>query len=375
MKKMNSESEVFKTKSIIRCKRCVMDTTDPDIVFDENGVCHHCKEAERQLKIVAEKKMGFSLSNFVSQMKKDGKGKEYDCIVGLSGGVDSCYVIHLMKTMGVRPLAVHIDNGWNTELAVQNIKNLLERLDVDLYTYVLNWEEFRDLQLAFLKASTPDSEIPTDHMIRPILSMVADYYRVKYVIFGINSATESILPKAWSYGHNDWKYIKGIHDRFGTVPLKTFAYHTRMMSYFFREKQHWFYLLDYIDYNKDEAKNLLIEKYAWRDYGGKHYESFYTRFYQSYILPTKFGFDKRKMHLSNLIVSGQTTRADAIEALKKPLYDEDQIKRDIEYFCEKMDIDELEFQRIMNLPTKTFDDYPSYENDLFGKLKRRLNRG
>jgi len=374
MRKMNGNLEKNKIGQLTICKRCVMDTTDPNIIFDENGICNHCKDAERQLKLVAKKKMEFNLSDFVSKMRNDGKGKEYDCIVGLSGGVDSCYVIHLMKTMGVRPLAVHIDNGWNTELAVQNIKNLLERLDVDLFTYVLNWEEFRDLQLAFLKASTPDSEIPTDHMIRPILSMVADHYNVKYVIFGINSATESILPKAWSFGHNDWKYIKGIHSRFGTVPLKTYVYHTRMMSYFFREKQKWFYLLDYIDYNKDEAKKLLIEEYAWRDYGGKHYESFYTRFYQSYILPTKFGFDKRKMHLSNLIVSGQITREEALEALKQPLYEKEQIERDIEYFCEKMDIDESEFQRIMNLPLKTFDDYPSYENDFWGKLKRRLNK-
>jgi len=371
-KDLSSNNTSKDPAKIIRCKRCVMDTTDPDIIFDENGICNHCKEAEKQLNNVLRKKEDFNVAEFVSKMKKNGRDKEYDCIVGLSGGVDSCYVIHLMKTMDVRPLAVHIDNGWNTELAVQNIKNLLERLDVDLYTYVLNWEEFRDLQLAFLKASTPDSEIPTDHMIRPILSMVADYYRVKYVIFGINSATESILPKSWSYGHNDWKYIKGIHDRFGTVPLKTFVYHTRMMSYFFREKQKWFYLLDYIDYSKDEAKKLLMEKYAWRDYGGKHYESFYTRFYQSYILPTKFGFDKRKMHLSNLIVSGQMSRAEAIQILNEPLYDDEQIKRDIEYFCEKMDIQKGEFQRIMALPIKTFNDYPSYENDIFGWLKRRM---
>lgn len=358
--------------SIRICNRCVMDTTDPNIIFDTDGVCNHCKNAEIQLKNVMKKRSTFSLDAFVDQMKRDGVGKEYDCVVGLSGGVDSCFVIHLMKTMGVRPLAVHIDNGWNTELAVQNIKNLLEKLDVDLYTYVLNWEEFRDLQLSFLYASTPDCEIPTDHMIRPILSMVADYYKIKYVIFGINSATESILPKAWSYGHNDWKYIKNIHKRYGTLPLKTYVYHTRLMSYYFREKQEWFYLLDYIDYNKDEAKKLLIEKYSWRDYGGKHYESFYTRFYQSYILPTKFGFDKRKMHLSNLIVSGQITREEALTALKEPLFDEDQIKRDIEYFCEKMDISEDEFQKIMSLPPKTFDDYPSYENDFWGRIKRRV---
>lgn len=369
---VNMQKENMNNKLII-CNRCVMDTTDPDIIFDEKGICNHCKDAERQLVNFQKKKAEFNVDAYLDRMRIDGKGREYDCIVGLSGGVDSCYVIHLLKNKGVRPLAVHIDNGWNTELAVQNIKNLLDRLDVDLYTYVLNWKEFRDLQLAFLKASTPDSEIPTDHMIRPVLSTVADYYHVKYVVFGINSATESILPKAWSYGHNDWKYVKSIHDQFGTVPLKTYIYHTRMMSYYFREKQEWFYLLDYIDYNKDEAKKLLIDKYAWRDYGGKHYESFYTRFYQSYILPQKFGFDKRKMHLSNLIVSGQITRDEALKELEKPLYEEEQIKRDIEFFCEKMEITKTEFREIMELPVKTFNDYPSYENDWLGKIKKRLN--
>lgn len=357
------------------CARCVMDTTDPDIVFDENGICNHCKSAEEQLMELGKWKRTFNLDAYIQKMKKDGMAHEYDCIVGLSGGVDSCYVVYLLKSKGLRPLAVHIDNGWNTELAVQNIKNILEKLDVDLYTYVLNWEEFRDLQLAFLKASTPDSEIPTDHMIRPVLSMIADFFHVKHVVFGINSATESILPKAWSYGHNDWKYVKGIHKRFGTIPLKTYVYHTRMMSYYFREKQEWFNLLDYIDYDKERVKEFLIKEFGWRDYGGKHYESFYTKFYQSYILPRKFGFDKRKMHLSNLIVSGQITRDDALKELEKPLYTQEGIRRDIEYFCEKMDVLPDEFKEIMKRPPKTFNDYPSYENDWFGKLKLLINRG
>lgn len=354
------------------CTRCVMDTTDPDIVFDEQGVCNHCKYAEKQLNILGGKKKDFDLDKYISKVKADGLGKKYDCIVGLSGGVDSCYVIYLLKSKGLNPLAVHIDNGWNTELAVENIKNLLEKLDVDLYTYVVNWKEFRDLQLAFLKASTPDCEIPTDHMIRPILSLVADHYGVKHVIFGINSATESIVPKAWSYGHTDWKYIKSIHKRYGTVPIKTYVYHTRLMSYFFYYKQEWFNILDYIEYNKSEAKQFLINNFGWRDYGGKHYESFYTRFYQSYILPKKFGFDKRKMHCSNLIVSGQMSREEALKELEMPPYDEDAVERDIEYFCEKMDISRKDFDAIMSQEPRKFNDYPSYENDFLGKIIRKV---
>lgn len=354
------------------CTRCVMDTTDPNIVFDEKGECNHCKFAEKQLKILAIKKESFDFDKYIETVKADGKKRKYDCIVGLSGGVDSCYVIYLLKSKGLNPLAVHIDNGWNTELAVENIKNLLEKLDVDLYTYVVNWKEFRDLQLSFLKASTPDCEIPTDHMIRPILSLVADYYGVKHVIFGINSATESIVPKAWSYGHTDWKYIKSIHKKYGSVPIKSYVYHTRLMSYFFYYKQDWFNILDYIDYNKDEAKKFLIDNFGWRDYGGKHYESFYTRFYQSYILPKKFGFDKRKMHLSNLIVSGQVHRKEALDELKESTYADNQIEIDIEYFCEKMDISRSEFDEIMNKKPMTFDDYPSYANDFIGRIINRI---
>lgn len=356
------------------CKRCVMDTSDREIVFDENGICNHCKGAEEALAKAKEKRKHFNLDDFGEKVKADGKGKKYDCIVGISGGVDSCYVMYLVKKMGLRPLAAHIDNGWDSELAVQNIKNLLEKLDVDLYTYVVDWQEFRDLQLAFLKASTPDSEIPTDHMIFPVMGMLAHKYKCKYIIMGQNSSSESIRPRTWSHGHHDWKYIKTVYKMYGSGKLKTFPYFSRADFDYFQRKYVWFDLLDYIDYNKDEAKQFLQDNYEWRDYGGKHYESFYTRFYQTYILPTKFGYDKRRMHLSSLIAAGQLSREEALETLNSLPYDEKNIERDIEYFLGKMQISREEFDAIMKTAPLSYWDYPNNENDFTGSMIKIISK-
>ena len=356
------------------CTQCIMDTTDPEIVFDENGVCNHCKNAIQLLKKVEMEKTGFE--NKIEEIKEAGKGQKYDCIVGISGGVDSSYIVYYVKQLGLRPLAVHIDNGWDSELAVQNIRDLLEKMDIPLYTYVIDWQEFRDLQLAFLKASTPDSEIPTDHTIFAVLFMVALKYHVKYVIEGTNITSESILPRKWSYGHTDWGYIKDIHKKFGTKPLKTFPYYSRLDWIYYTEvkKLESISILNYIDYDKEAAKKFLISHFGWRDYGGKHYESFYTKFYQAYILPTKFGADKRKMHYSSLIASGQISREKALEMLKEPLYDTKEMEKDIDYFCEKMEISRGEFQEIMDKPKKYFWDYKSNENNFFGRVLSNLRK-
>lgn len=355
------------------CTRCIMDTSDPDIVFDDKGVCNHCKQAEKLLQSCSDKKAVFNMDEYLNRVKNDGIGKEYDCIIGVSGGVDSSYVLYYLKKNGLRPLAVHFDNGWNSELAVQNIRILLEKLDVDLYTYVVNWQEFKDLQLSFLKASTPDSEIPTDHMIYSILPFVAHEYGIKHIIMGNNMSSESILPPKWSYGHHDWKYIKSVHKQYGTIPLKTYVYKTRLSTIYFAKKIEWLSILDYLDYDKEKAKQMLIEDYGWRDYGGKHYESFYTKLYQSYILPRKFGFDKRRAHYSSLIVAGQLTRDEAIEKMKEALYNDRELARDIEFFVEKMDIMKEDFDEIMNKPCLTYMDYKNYENDLLGSLIKKIN--
>lgn len=354
------------------CSRCIMDTTDPEITFDKDGVCSNCLKAEKILERIERQKKEFDFKDYIDKIKQSGIGKKYDCIVGISGGVDSCYVMHLVKKSGLRPLAVHYDNGWDSELAVQNIKRLLEILNVDLYTYVVNWQEFRDLQLSFLKASTPDSEIPTDHMIFSSLATIAHRFHVKYIIMGYNTTSESILPRAWSNGHNDWKYIKNIHKRYGTMPLRTYPYATRMDIAYFKKKIEWFSILDYIEYDKEKAKKCLMENYDWKDYGGKHHESFYTKFYQSYILPVKFGYDKRKAHLSSLIIANQISRTDALRELENVQYKEHELERDIEYFLEKMQITQEEFEKIMKLPPKRYMSYSNQDKDLLGKIKTYL---
>lgn len=362
------------------CSRCVMDTTDPGIRFDKNGVCCHCRDVEERKKqypynMDTESKKK-ELEKLVSQVKEAGKRKKYDCIIGVSGGVDSTYVIFQAKKMGLRPLAIHLDNGWNSELAVHNIEKICKKLNVDLYTYIIDWEEFRDIQLSFLKASTPDSEIPTDHAIKAILYRMAAKYGLKYIITGDNYNTESILPFAWSHGHNDWKYVKAVHKKFGTVPFKTFPglSYLRSFYYVFLKKIKTISLLDFIDYNKSAAMKILSEKLDWEPYKGKHHESLYTKFFQAYILPEKFGFDKRKAHLSSLICAGEITREDALKELKKELYAPSELDEDKEYAAAKLGITPGEFQDIMDMPPKRFWDYPSYENSWYYKIARKIYR-
>lgn len=344
------------------CARCVMDTSDPDIQFDANEVCNHCHayDAAVASRVFTGQEATRLLEELVDRIRKQGAGKPYDCVIGVSGGVDSTFVAYKVKQLGLRPLAVHLDNGWDSELAVKNIENTLKRLNIDLHTRVLDWEEFKDLQLAFLRASTPDSEIPTDHAIVSELYKTAARIGVRYIVAGVNVRTESHLPVAWSTGHLDWRYIRGLHRRFGTRPLRGFPHLTLFDFYRYRFSYHWIDILNYLDYNKSEAKRILERELGWRDYGGKHYESIYTRFYQGYILPRKFGYDKRRVHLSSLICSGEITREAALEALKEEPYPVDLQQSDLEYVAKKFGLTREEFDEIMRLPRKSFWDYPSY---------------
>ena len=356
------------------CSRCLMDTSDPDIVFDEQGVCNHCHDHDRLMtqKVITGKAGEAYLQKLVEEMKRAGRGKPYDCLIGVSGGVDSTYVAYLVKKMGLRPFAVHMDNGWDSELAVKNIEETLKRLGIDLHTEVLDWEEFKSLQVAFLKASTPDSEIPSDHAIWAVLGNVADKLKVKYIVSGFNVRTETHLPRAWSQGHFDWKYIRSVHRQFGRGRLKTFP-HIGFFTYYRRLLTHRRVdILNYIDFNKAEAMKILEQELGWRYYGGKHYESIYTRFYQGYILPTKFGYDKRRSHLSSLICSGETTREAALKELDKPTYQPSMQEEDREYVVKKLGINDDEFEAILNAPKKTFWDYPSYGHVVEGSLFKGL---
>ncbi len=362
------------------CTHCVMDTTDPDIYFDEAGVCNHCKMVEAYQKTEpyclnpAEKEE--SCRRLVDKIKRKGARKKYDCVIGLSGGVDSSYVAYKVKEWGLRPLAVHLDNGWNSELSVKNIENICNKLKIDLFTHVIDWEEFKDIQLAFLRASTPDSEIPSDHAIVSILYQVAAREGVKFILGGTNMATESILPRAWSQGHTDWKYIKNIHKQFGKQRIRTFPHRSRLVMFWdqFIRRIQWISILDYVQYDKEFAKEIVRQNLEWRDYGSKHHESNYTKIYQAYILPTKFHYDKRRAHLSNLICAGLIDREAALKSLKEPLYSKETLEEDIHYMVNKFGLSRAEFDEIMALPRKVYEDYPNFRNSLFMRVGRRAKR-
>jgi N-acetyl sugar amidotransferase len=361
------------------CSRCIMDTTDPDIVFDDNGYCNHCTRAIKIMKrgpySLSEVKKKESLDALVLKIKQKGKGKRYDCIVGVSGGVDSSYTAFKVKELGLRPLAVHLDNGWDSELAVMNIENICKKLNIDLYTHVIDWEEFKDLQHSFLKASTPDSEIPSDHAIVTQCYQIAEKESLHYILAGTNLSTESILPQAWSQGHDDWKYIRNIQKRFGTKRLKTFPHRTFLIDCYYNniKRIEWIDFLDYFNYDKDKAKQIIIKELEWRDYGGKHHESNYTKIYQAYILPKKFGFDKRRAHLSSMVVAGQISRENALEKMQEHLYAKDKLEDDLNYLTNKFSISRSDFDNIMASPKKTYGDYPNLRNSFYWPMCRCIS--
>lgn len=342
------------------CTRLVMDTTDPAITFDQDGVCNYWHEYEifrATLPDAAERER--RLQRQIAQIKAAGKGKKYDCLIGLSGGVDSSYLAYIAHKHGLRPLAMHFDNGWNSELAVNNIEKLVSTFGFDLETFVMDWDEFRDLQRAYFKASVIDLEIPTDHMIFGALHKMAARHNIKYILSGTNQATEWLLPKAWHYKKLDLVNLKAIHRLFGERPMK-------MLPALGVWQQAWYHvikgirsveLLDLIDYNKPRAKQFLIDELGWRDYGGKHHESIFTRFYQGHILPRKFDADKRKAHLSSLILSGQATREEALAELQQPTYDERLQQQDKVYVAKKLGFTEAEFEALLALPNRSHESY------------------
>lgn len=350
-----------------QCSMSVLDNiADPDISFDENRICNYYYEYLRKEKesVHTGEEGRKRLQQIVETIKEAGKGKKYDCITGVSGGVDSTYLALQAKKLGLNPLIVHFDNGWNSELAVMNIEQIISRLNFDLYTLVVNWEEFKDIQLAFIKASVVDIETITDHAIIATLYKLALEHNIKYVLSGTNVVTEAILPKHWIYTKTDHRNIMDIHKKFGSVSLKTYPfYNTKLKKMVQLRGIQSIDLLNYMPYVKSEVKKTITEELGWRDYGGKHYESIFTRFYQGYILPVKFHIDKRKAHLSNLIFSGQITKEQAIEELKQPIYNLEQLKVDKEFVLKKFDLTESEFDSLMALPRKEHRDY-DYEKPL-----------
>lgn len=346
------------------CSRCVMDTTATEIVFDDNGVCSFCHHYDTHLvnEVFSNKDGEEKIDKLIAKIKERGKNKQYDCLIGISGGVDSSYVAYLVKKKyGLRVFAVHLDNGWNSELAVANLEQILKRLDIDLYTYVLDWKEFRDIQISFLKSGISNIEIPTDHAIWALLIKTAAKMKIPYIIAGNNVVTESIMPDSWLYSSKDSKLIKAIHDKFGKVKMKTYPRLTTFdyIQYLLLRGIRWVPILNYIPYVKSDAKKILIDELSWRDYGGKHYESIFTRFFHAYYLPNKFEYDLRKTYLAALICSGQITRDEALEELKNPPAKEEMLVNDKEYVMKKLGLSTEEFESIMNGSKKSFDEYPN----------------
>lgn len=346
------------------CTKTVMDTTDPDITFDENSVCNYWHRFQAfKATLPTPDERNRLLVETVERIKASGRGRKYDCILGLSGGVDSSYLCFLAHKLGLRPLVVHFDNGWNSELAVGNIEKLVTRFGYDLETFVMDWDEFRDLQRAYFKASVIDLEIPTDHMIFGALYSMASKHRIKYVLSGYNYATEWLMPKAWLYSKFDITNMRSIHRAFGEVPMRKLpALGAWNILYYAKVRGiRLVPLLDLAGFRKSEAKRFLIEELGWRDYGGKHYELIFTRFYQGYVLPKKFGVDKRKAHLSNLILSGEIPRDQALRELQQPTYDEDLQQQDKEYVAKKLGFSAAEFEQILTQPNRAHEEYGTDE--------------
>jgi len=347
------------------CSVSVMDTTDSEITFNEEGVSNHVIEYQNYIKNLKPntEKANKLRSLMVKELKKAGKNKDYDCIIGLSGGVDSSYVAwYVTKILRLRPLIVHVDAGWNNEIAVHNIENIVNILDLDLHTVVLDWSEIKDLQLAYFKSSLANIDVPQDHAIIKCVYNVAIEYNIKYIVNGNNMSTESILPSSWGYDASDSIQIKDIHKKFGTKPLSNYPLLSFFQRYIYYPrilKIKSFSPLDWIDYNKGDAKKLLIKELNWKDYGGKHYESKFTKFFQAHYLPIKFNFDKRKAHLSSLILTDQISREEALSKLKLNPISDEEAKNEFNFVCKKLEISENELTYIMNGENKSFKDYKS----------------
>jgi N-acetyl sugar amidotransferase len=351
-----------------QCSHCVMDTSDSKISFDAEGVCDHCKDFKANVlpnwRTDASGRAEFQQQ--VEKIKADGKGRSFDCIMGMSGGLDSSYLLHLaVKEFGLRPLVFHVDGGWNTDIAVNNIQVIVEKLGLDLYTEVINWNEMRDFQLAFFKSGVPHLDIPQDHAFVATLYHFANKHGIKYILNGGNISTECVRnPKDWLYYGTDMAQLNDIQRQFGTVKLETYPFSSVLF--------HKIYLryikgvkvikpLNYLPYTKALASETLQAEYGWRPYPQKHFESRFTRFYEGYWLPTRFGYDTRRVQYSSLILTGQMTREEALERLQKPAYDPATIDEDFEYIATKLGISVAELRQYHEMPLKTYKDYKNRE--------------
>lgn len=346
------------------CSKCIMDTTDPKITFDERGWCDHCRNYhENILPNWHPGELGEKmLAPTIEKIKNNGKGRDHDCLIGISGGVDSSYLTMLAKErFGLRPLIFHVDAGWNSQVSANNIHRLIDGLGLDLYTEVVNWEEMKDLQLAFFKAQVPHLDTPQDHVFFASLYNFAAKNGFKYILTGANYSTECVRePLEWHYHASDLSQIKDIHRQFGTRSLKTFPLCdilTYKLYYRYAKGVRVVRPLNHVPYIREEAIGILTRRFSWQQYGHKHYESRFTRFYEGYWLPRKFSYDKRRAHFSSLILTGQMTRDEAIKRIAKPELDETAMAQDFEYVAKKLDLTAKDLEELFKGKNKTYRDY------------------
>jgi len=346
-----------------------MDTTDSQIRFDEEGICDHCRTFETDIKPNwnTGEEGWEELQTIVQRIKKEGKGKDFDCIMGMSGGIDSSYLLYLtVEKLGLRPLVFHVDAGWNSQTAVNNIEVMIERLNLDLFTEVIDWEEMKDLQRAFFRSGVPHIDTPQDHAFFATMYKFADQYKVNNILTGANYSTECIRnPKEWMYFQSDSRQIKDIFNQFGDgklkhYPLTNILWHKVYLPYFKNIKV--ITPLNYMPYIKTEAVQLLKDKFGWQEYPQKHFESRFTKFYESYWLYEKFGYDVRKVQYSSLILTGQMSRDEALKKLKSKPYDPENIHHDFEFVANKLDMTVSELKECFDSPNKTYKDYKNQES-------------
>lgn len=351
------------------CTNCVMDATDSKIIFDEKGVCDHCNSYYSDIlpRWHTDERGEKELQKYIDLIKKEGEGKDFDCLMGMSGGIDSSYLLYVMKEkFGLRPLVFHVDAGWNSQIASNNIERLVDGLGLDLYTEVINWEEMKELQLAFFKSGVPHIDVPQDHAFFATMYKFASKHKIKYILTGGNYSTECVRnPLEWMYYQSDSIQLRDIFKKHGRGKLKDYPvtnilWHKIYLPYFKGIKL--IRPLDFVPYNKDEAMQLLVDKFGYQKYPQKHFESRFTRFYEAYWLPKKFGYDTRKVQYSSLILTGQMTREEALKNLERPAYDPETIATDFEYIATKLGISVEELQSYMDAPNKTYKDYKSQEN-------------
>jgi len=363
------------------CVNCVMDTSDCRIKFDKNGVCDHCNDFQINVKPnwYPNEEGLKRLESIVSKIKEDGKDRDFDCLLGMSGGVDSSYLLHLaVKVLGLRPLVFHVDGGWNSELAVNNIQVMIDKLGLDLYTEVINWEEMKDFQLAFFKSGVPHIDIPQDHAFIATLYNFADKHNIKYILNGGNISTECVRnPMEWLYYGTDMAQINDIRKKFSTNKMESYPFSPVL--------RHKFYLkyirkiqvikpLDNLNYIKEDALKLLADEYGWKPYPQKHFESRFTKFYEGYWLPQRFGFDTRRVQFASLILTRQLSREHALDKLTKPAYNQETIVEEFNYIATKLGITSEELKKYFNMPKKFYWDYKNYEKifNLGAKVLQKL---